>query len=383
MKIPVGFALAVLGLAMLAGCAAKNEEVPVAVSMEKQDFGMVSGKPAHLYVLRNRNGMEIAVTNYGAHLARVKTPDAKGNIADVALGFDTLEGYLGKHPYMGATVGRYANRIAKGRFTLNDKEYTLATNNGPNALHGGLEGFDKKLWDAEEVTTIEGPAVRFTYVSPDGEEGYPGTLTVSVTYSLKADNEIQIDYQASTDADTVLNVTNHSYFNLAGAGKGAILDHVVMINADRYTPVDSGLIPTGEFQSVEGTPFDFRSPMAIGARIDADHEQIKRGGGYDHNFIINGEAGGLRLAARVKENTSGRVMEVLTDQPGMQFYTGNFLDGSVTGKGGMTYEKRFGFCMETQHFPDSPNKGVFPSVVLKPGERFTSTTVYRFSTDKQ
>lgn len=381
MKIPVGFAVAVLGLSMLAGCAAKKEEVPVSVTLEKSEFGVVNGKPAQLYVLRNAKGMEIAVTDYGAHLTRVKTPDAKGNVADVVLGFDTLDGYLGKHPYMGATVGRYANRIANGRFTLNGKEYRLATNNGPNALHGGLQGFDKKMWSAEEVTTNHGPAVRFTYVSPDGEEGYPGTLTVSVTYSLKPDNQIQIDYRATTDADTVLNVTNHSYFNLAGAGKGSILDHVVSINADRFTPVDSGLIPTGELRPVEGTPFDFRTPTAIGARIDADEEQIKRGGGYDHNFVINGEAGSLRLTARVKENTSGRVMEVLTDQPGMQFYTGNFLDGSVTGKGGTAYDKRFGFCMETQHFPDSPNRAVFPAVVLKPGETFTSTTIYRFFTE--
>ncbi|MCU0226781.1 MAG: galactose mutarotase, partial [Bryobacterales bacterium] len=255
MRIPLGFASALAAFALLMGCAAKKEEVPVAVTMEKQEFGMVDGKPAHLFVMRNRNGMEIAVTNYGAHLTRVKVPDAKGALADVALGFDSMEGYLGAHPYMGATVGRYANRIAKGRFTLNGKDYTLATNNGPNALHGGLKGFDKKLWNAEEVSTPEGPAVRFTYVSPDGEEGYPGTLTASVTYSIRASNEIQIDYSATTDADTVLNLTNHTYFNLAGAGKGSILDHVVMIDADRFTPVDGGLIPTGELRNVDGTPF--------------------------------------------------------------------------------------------------------------------------------
>ncbi len=381
MRVPVGFAVALMALALLAGCAAKKEEVPVAVTMEKQEYGMVNGKPAHLFVMRNRNGMEIAVTNYGAHLTRVKVPDSKGVVADVALGFDSLDGYLGPHPYMGATVGRYANRIAKGRFTLNGKEYKLATNNGPNALHGGVQGFDKKLWEAEEVPTSEGPAVRFTYVSPDGEEGYPGTLTASVSYSMTANNEIQIDYLATTDADTVLNLTNHTYFNLAGAGKGTILDHVVTISADRFTPVDSGLIPIGELRSVEGTPFDFRTPMAIGARIDANEQQMQLGGGYDHNFVLNGDPGSLRLAARVKETTSGRVMEVLSDQPGMQFYTGNFLDGSVTGKGGVAYSKRFGFCLETQHFPDSPNKGVFPNVVLKPGERYTSTTVYRFSAE--
>jgi aldose 1-epimerase len=279
-------------------------------------------------------------------------------------------------------VGRYANRIAKGRFTLNGEQYTLAVNNGANALHGGLKGFDKKIWRAKNVSSDDGPAVEMTYVSPDGEEGYPGALTATVTYSLSNDNEVRIHYKATTDADTVLNLTNHSYFNLAGAGKGTILDHMVAINADRFTPVDSGLIPTGELKSVEGTPFDFRTPTAIGARIDeTGDEQIKLGGGYDHNFVLNGGAGNLRFAARAKEPVSGRVMEVFTDQPGLQFYTGNFLDGSVTGKGGIQYEKRFGFCMETQHFPDSPNKPEFPSVLLKPGETFETTTVYKFSTE--
>lgn len=381
MRFAVWFAAFLLGSALIVGCAAKKEEVPVSVTLESREFGTVNGTPVQLFVLRNAGGMEIAVTNYGATLTSVKAPDARGNVADVVLGFDTLDGYLGKHPFMGSTVGRYANRIAKGRFTLNGKEYKLAVNNGPNSLHGGIEGFDKKIWVAQEVPTQHGPGMRFTYVSPDGEEGYPGTLTANVTYSLSPANEVQIDYQASTDADTVLNLTNHSYFNLAGAGKGTILDHVVMINSDRFTPVDAGLIPTGEFRSVADTPFDFRAPTAIGARIDADEEQIKRGGGYDHNFIINGEGRSLRLAARVRETTSGRVMEVLTDQPGMQFYTGNFLDGSVIGKGGVAYDKRFGFCMETQHFPDSPNQAVFPTVVLKPGESYTTSTVYRFLTE--
>jgi aldose 1-epimerase len=368
---------------LLGGCAREEEEAPMPVTLTRSDFGTVGDRPIYLYTMKNASGMEIAVTNYGAHLTRVLVPDSNGRMADVVLGFENLEGYLGKHPYMGATIGRYANRIAIGRFTLDDKEYRLAVNNGPNSLHGGLEGFDKKVWDAEEVSTSHGPAMRFRYVSPDGEEGYPGTLTVSVTYSLSQQNEVQVDYQATTDAPTVLNLTNHSYFNLAGAGKGTILDHIVMIDADRFTPVDSGLIPTGEFRPVEDTPFDFRTPTAIGARIDANETQMKLGGGYDHNFVLRESTQSLRLAARVKEETSGRVMEVLTDQPGMQFYTGNFLDGTVTGKGGVQYEKRFGFCMETQHFPDSPNKPVFPSTVLRPNEQFNSTTVYRFLTSAQ
>jgi aldose 1-epimerase len=373
------------GLGLLTACGERTpvKESPMPVALETKPFGKTpAGEEITLYTLKNKNGMEIGVMNYGAILTSIKVPDAKGQVTDVALGFDSLEGYLGPHPYMGATVGRYANRIAKGKFKLNGKEYTLATNNGPNALHGGLKGFDKKVWTAKSIDTPSGPAVEMTYLSPDGEEGYPGALTATVTYALTNDNEIRISYRATTDADTVLNLTNHSYFNLAGAGKGGILDHVVTIQADRFTPVDSGLIPTGELKSVEGTPFDFRTPTAIGARIDqvAD-EQIKLGGGYDHNFVINGEAGVMRLAARVKEPVSGRVMEVLTDQPGMQFYTGNFLDGSVIGKGGAKYEKRFGFCMETQHFPDSPNKPDFPSVVLKPGETYATTTVYRFSAE--
>lgn len=382
MRSYLGLLAALVVMGCLTNCAQKTEETSMAVTLVKSEFGMAGDTPVYLYTFQSATGMKIAVTNYGAHLTQVSVPDAKGNLADVVLGFDSLEGYLGPHPYMGATIGRYANRIANGRFTLAKKEYRLAVNNGPNSLHGGLAGFDKKVWQAEEVSTSNGPGMRFTYVSPDGEEGYPGTLTASVTYSLRADDDaVQIDYHATTDAPTVLNLTNHSYFNLAGAGKGAVLDHVVMIDADRFTPVDAGLIPTGELRSLDGTPLDFRTPAAIGARIDTNEEQLKRGGGYDHNFVLNGDEGDLRLAARVKETTSGRVMEVLTDQPGLQFYTGNFLDGSVTGKGGTRYEKRFGFCMETQHFPDSPNKPVFPSALLEPNENYNSTTIYRFLTE--
>jgi aldose 1-epimerase len=372
-------AIAALGC-FLVSCSPKVEQEPVLVTMTKQEYGTVDGVPVQLFTLKNAAGMELSVTNYGGIITNLNVPDANGKFDDVVLGFDNLDGYLGSHPYFGAIVGRYANRIAKARFTLNGKEYVLAVNNGENALHGGLKGFDKKVWQAEEVTTSNGPGLRLTYVSPDGEEGYPGNLTVTVTYSLTNRNEVQIDYRATTDADTVLNLTNHTYFNLKGAGRGTILDHEVLIDADRFTPVDSGLIPTGEFRSVEGTPFDFRTSTPIGERIDADDEQIKLGGGYDHNFLINGSTNELRLAARVKEPTTGRVMEVLTDQPGMQFYTGNFLDGSIVGKQGIAYGKRFGFCMETQHYPDSPNKPVFPTAVLKAGDTFTSTTVFRFST---
>ena len=382
-SIPI--AVLAASLMLLMGCAerAPVKEEPVAITLETKPFGTTpAGDEVSLYTMKNANGMEISVMDYGAILTSVKVPDAKGQVADVSLGFDSLEGYLGAHPYMGASVGRYANRIAKGRFALNGKTYTLAINNGPNALHGGLVGFDKKMWTASTITADSGPAVSLTYLSKDGEEGYPGNLTATVTFALTNDNEIRISYKATTDADTVLNLTNHSYFNLAGAGKGTILDHIVTINADRFTPVDGGLIPTGELKSVDETPFDFRKPTAIGSRIDqTSDDQIKLGGGYDHNFVLNGEAGTIRFAARAKEPVSGRVMEVFTDQPGMQFYTGNFLDGSVTGKGGVKYEKRFGFCMETQHFPDSPNKPDFPTVVLKPGETYSTNTVFKFSTE--
>ncbi|MCC7339896.1 MAG: galactose mutarotase [Bryobacterales bacterium] len=372
-------------IGLLTGCAEQDavKEKPVPLTIESTPYGQLpSGEAVTLYTLRNGTGMEIGVIDYGAILTSVKVPDSKGGLADVVLGFDSLDGYLGTQPYMGATVGRYANRIAKGKFTLNGKTHSLAVNNGANALHGGIKGFDKRMWSAIARNSEVGPSVELTYVSADGEEGYPGKLTTVVTYTLGNDNDIRIHYAATTDADTVLNLTNHSYFNLAGAGKGTILDHMVTIQADRFTPVDSGLIPTGELRSVAGTPFDFRTPTAIGGRIDeTGDEQIKLGGGYDHNFVLNDGNGQLRLAAKAREPVSGRVMEVFTDQPGMQFYTGNFLNGSVTGKEGIRYGKRFGFCMETQHFPDSPNKPEFPSVVLKPGETFESTTVYKFSTD--
>jgi aldose 1-epimerase len=330
-----------------------------------------------LFTLKNSKGVEAAITNYGGIVVSLKTPDKAGNFADIVLGFDSPEGYKQENPYFGAIIGRYGNRIAKGRFTLNGAEYKLATNNGENALHGGLKGFDKVLWD---VVSSSDKSLELKYVSADGEEGYPGTLTAIVRYTLTDDNELRIDYTATTDKDTVVNLTNHSYFNLAGEGSGDVLGHNVQIHASRFTPVDAGLIPTGELKPVAGTPFDFRQPHAIGERINASDEQITRGKGYDHNFVLDGEMGNLRPAARVTEPKSGRVMEVSTTEPGVQFYTGNFLDGTVKGKGGKAYPFRSGFCLETQHFPDSPNQPSFPTTTLKPGQTHNSTTVYKFST---
>jgi aldose 1-epimerase len=347
--------------------------------MTKQDWGKgPDGQAVELYTLKNSKGMQATITNYGARVTTLLVPDRNGQMADVVLGFDSLDGYLKDNPYFGTVVGRYGNRIAKGRFTLNGKEYQLATNNGPNALHGGIRGFDKRVWTARDVSKDGVPALELTYLSRDKEEGYPGNLTAKVTYTLTENNELRLDYEVSTDQDTIQNLTNHSYFNLAGQGEGSILDHVVQIHADRFTPVDATLIPTGELKPVEGTPFDFRQPTAISARIEQKDEQLIRGKGYDHNFVLNGARGELSPAARVYEPKSGRVMEVLTTQPGVQFYVGNFLDGTLTGKGGKRYDFRYGFCLETQHFPDSPNQPQFPSVVLKPDGPFRSTTVYRF-----
>jgi aldose 1-epimerase len=334
------------------------------------------GTPVDLYVLTNAKGMTTKVTNYGAILTELDVPDRDGKFADVVLGFDDLKGYLGTHPYFGATVGRVANRIAKGKFTLKGKTYHLAVNNGPNALHGGKKGFDKVVWKAEPLRAADGAAVKFTYRSPDGEEGYPGNLTASVTYTLTDDNELKIDYRAMTDQATPVNLTNHSYFTLAGPASGDVLGHEVMLAADRYTPVDDTLIPTGEIKSVKGTPLDFTQSTRIGARI----AQVKGDpGGYDHNFVLKKEGKELALAARVYEPRTGRVLEMFTTEPGVQFYTGNFLDGSIRGKGGVVYKKHQGFCLEAQHFPDSVNHASFPSVILEPGKTYTQTTVYKFS----
>ena len=335
-----------------------------------------------LYTFSNPAGMEVRAMNLGGIIVSVKVPDRNGKFADVTLGFDSFEPYLANRAYFGALIGRYGNRIAKGRFAIDGKEYKLAVNNGPNALHGGLKGFDKYVWKAESFDKPEGAGVILRHASPDGDEGYPGNLNVTVTYTLTDKNELILDYQATTDKATPVNLTNHAYFNLAGAGVGEILNHEIMINADSITAVDSTLIPTGEIRSVEGTPFDFRKPMPIGARIDANEQQIKYGPGYDHNFVLNHKGAGMVLAARVLERTTGRVMEVSTTEPGVQFYTGNFFDGTITGKGGHAYQRRSGFCLETQHFPDSPNKPSFPSTILRPGETYSSRTIYAFSVEK-
>jgi aldose 1-epimerase len=353
-------------------------------SLKKESFGKTTdGQEVELYTLSNANGVETEIATYGGIVVSIKVPDRNGKYDDVALGFDNLDGYLKGHPFFGALVGRYGNRIGKAKFTLNGKEYKLAVNNGENTLHGGAKGFDKVVWKAKPVTVKEGVALELTYLSKDGEEGYPGNLSVKVIYTLTNSDELKIDYTATTDQDTVVNLTNHTYFNLAGQGNGDILGHQIQINADRFTPVDTGLIPTGELRSVKSTPFDFTQLTAIGARVNQDEEQLKLGKGYDHNFVINGKAGTLRLAAKVVEPTTGRVMEVLTTEPGVQFYIGNFLDGSLKGKEGKVYNARYGFCLETQHFPDSPNKPDFPTTVLKKGGRYQTTTVYKFSTDKK
>jgi aldose 1-epimerase len=342
-------------------------------------FGkMPDGETIGLYTLTNRSGMKVAITNYGGKIVSIVVPDRTGQMADVVLGFDNLEGYVAPNPFFGTLVGRYANRIGNAKFTLDGKEYHLAVNDGPNSLHGGLKGFDKQVWKAKEIQG-EHPAIELTYLSKDGEEGYPGDLSVKVVYTLMGDNALRIDYSATTDKDTVLNLTNHSYFNLAGQGNGDILKQEMMINAGFFTPIDSTLIPTGEIRKVEGTPLDFRKSTPIGERIDADDEQMKFGKGYDFNFVINHGGHGLTLAARAKDPETGRVLEVLTTQPGVQFYTGNFLDGTVRGRDGKVYGKRSGFCLETQHFPDSPNKPSFPTTELKPGQTYHEVTVYKFS----
>ena len=348
-------------------------------TLKKEDFGKTKeGQNVELYTLTNANGVEARITNYGGIIVSLKTPDRGGKMDDIVLGFDNLDEYLKGHPFFGAIAGRYGNRIGKGRFTLNGVEYKLATNNGENHLHGGIKGFDKAVWKARQVPARDGVALELTHFSKDGDEGYPGNLSVKVIYLLTDKNELRIDYTATTDKDTVVNLTNHSYFNLAGQGSGDILNHQVTINADRFTPVDAGMIPTGELRSVKGTPFDFTKPTAVGARVEQDDEQLKFGRGYDHNFVLNGQAETLRQAVKVVEPATGRVMEVWTTEPGVQFYIGNFL-AERAGKSGKVYNKRYGFCFETQHFPDSPNKPSFPSTVLKKGGRYQTTTVFKFS----
>ncbi len=346
-----------------------------AAGLARSAFGTTKdGKVVELYTLTNSKGMSAKIMTYGATVTQLIVPDRKGTPGDVILGFTTLEQYEADQPYLGAIVGRVGNRIAKGRFRLDGIEYKLATNNGPNHLHGGLRGFDKAVWEAKPVASPEGPSIQFSYVSVDGEEGYPGNLSCKVVYTLTDDNELKIDYTATTDKSTPINLTNHAYFNLAGPGSGDVLGHELMLAAQHYTPVDDALIPTGEIAPVKNTPMDFTKPARIGARIN------KVQGGYDHNYVL--DSGGSKtpvLAARVREPKTGRVMEVLTTQPGIQFYTGNFLDGKLSGIGG-AYKKHYGFCLETQHFPDSVNHPNFPSVILAPGQTYRETTVYRFLT---
>jgi aldose 1-epimerase len=342
-------------------------------------FGRLpDGRAVDLFTLTNGHGVEVHVMTYGASITVVRTPDRAGRLDDIVLGFDSLAGYLGEHPYFGALVGRYANRIGRGQFPLDGVTYRLALNNGPNSLHGGRRGFDKVLWTAEPFFGENTARVVLRYTSPDGEEGYPGTLATRVTYTLNARDELVVDYEATTDKPTVVNLTQHSYWNLRGEGRGDILDHVVEIDASSFTPVDSTLIPTGEIAPVSGTPFDFREPAAVGARIGAPNEQIRFGRGYDHNWVLDRTNGGLTHAARVVDPTSGRTLDVSTTEPGMQFYTGNFLDGTLVGKAGHVYGHRAALVLETQHYPDSPNHPNFPSTVLRPGTTFRSQTVFKF-----
>jgi aldose 1-epimerase len=348
----------------------------------RQPFGSLpDGRDVDLYALTNGSGMRVEITNFGGIVTSLSAPDWHGRLADVVLGFDNLESYLAGHPYFGAIIGRYSNRIANGTFDLAGRTYTLARNSGGHHLHGGISGFDRALWRARPRSSPDGPQLRLFHVSADGDEGYPGRLEVVVTYTLTNANELRIDCHSTTNEATHVNLTNHSYFNLAGHDNGNILDHVVSINGDRFTPVDSGLIPTGELRDVAGTPMDFRDSVAIGARIDDDDEQLRFGHGYDHNLVLNKAGTELSIAARISEPTTGRVLEVLTTEPGVQFYTGNFLEGSLVGKEEAVYDRRCAFCLETQHFPDSPNRPEFPTTVLRPREVYQTTTVYRFRVD--
>ncbi|MDR6757779.1 aldose 1-epimerase [Mycoplana sp. BE70] len=351
-------------------------------SVDKTTFGNTQdGKAVELYTLTNDKGASVKFITYGGIITEINVPDRWGRLGNVVLGFKDLADYEAKNPYFGALIGRYGNRVGGARFTLDGTEHQLAANNGPNSLHGGKKGFDKVVWTVEPQTEANGAAAKLSYTSKDGEEGYPGTLKVQVVYTLTNDNELRIDYEATTDKPTVANLTSHSYFNLAGEGTGGIGDHILTINADRYTPVDATLIPTGELASVAGTPFDFRQGAPIGARIRSSAPQMVYGRGYDHNFVLNRSGDGLSLAARVYEPRSGRIMEISTTEPGVQFYSGNFLDSTLVGPTGQQYRQTDGFCLETQHFPDSPNKPDFPTTVLKPGETLKSTTVHKFTTD--
>jgi aldose 1-epimerase len=350
--------------------------------MKKEKFGSVQGNAVTLYTLTNSNGLEVRATNFGGIIVSVRTPDKQGRMDDIVLGFDDLQGYLDNKPYFGAIIGRYANRIAAARFTLDGVQYSLAANDGPNSLHGGIKGFNKVVWSAEPFENSTGVGLMFTYTSKDGEEGYPGNLRAKVTYTLTDQNELTFDYEATTDKATPVNLTQHSYFNLAGDGRGDILGQELTLNADRFTPVDKNLIPTGELRAVKNTSLDFTKSTTIGSRINDKDEQLVLGHGYDHNFVIHRTGPGPVLAAHLREPQTGRVLEIYTTEPGVQFYSGNFLDGTTTGKQGHVYKQRFGLALETQHFPDSPNHPEFPSTILRPGQVYQSRTVYKFSVEK-
>ncbi|WP_299528512.1 aldose epimerase family protein [Ulvibacterium sp.] len=357
-----------------------SKDLKDAPNIEKSEYGTTpEGESVDLYTLKNGNGVTVDIITYGGIITSLKVPNKKGNLENIVLGYDSLDLYLEKNPFFGALVGRYGNRIAEAKFTLNDIEYSLAKNNGENHLHGGEKGFDKVIWKASQEKDQDFVALKLAYISKDMEEGYPGNLDVLVTYILTNDNTLRVLYEATTDKTTIVNLTQHSYFNLSGNFSETILDHEMMLNADHYLPVDEELIPLGELASVKGTPFDFTTPKTIGADIEKDHEQLKIGIGYDHCWVLNGQDTGLRSIARVYHPESGRVMEVFSTEPGVQFYTGNFLEGTLPKKGGGFYGQRSGFCLETQHYPDSPNKPDFPSVVLNPGEKYTSETSFQFS----
>jgi aldose 1-epimerase len=379
--MPHSRCLAVFEIVFLATAACAAKDAPLLPRISTASFGrMNDGQTVDLYTLTNRKGMVVKITNYGGRIVSLKVLDRAGRPDDVVLGFDTLDEYLQDTQYLGALLGRYANRIAKGRFTLNGVEYTLSRNDGENHLHGGFKGFDKVLWKARDVSDARAQKLELTYLSRDGEEGYPGNLAATVVYSLNDANELQIDYSATTDQDTIVNLTNHSYFNLTGQGGGDILGHVLTIHADKTTPLDKNRLTTGEVRNVEGTPMDFRTPTVIGDRIHADYDQLNLGGGYRQDFVLPGGDGSLTPAVRVYEPKSGRVMEVATTEPGVVLYTSNTFDGTVRGKGGKPLVRWGALCLETQHFPDTPNKPHFPSVALKPGGRYHSLTVFRFTT---